>query len=160
MAMLWSRAGRRLAAALAASSATVVVDGGRLRSGDATSALHAAGALTLLLVRPVPEDLVGLAHRRPALDGRAALVLVGPGAYSPTDVSAEFGLDVLGTLPDDRRATALLTAGGVSSRGLARTALARGVRTVADAVASRIEKRDAPGNGSEAARQSAAEAIS
>lgn len=160
MAMLWSRAGSRLGSALAASRAIVVVDGGRLRPGDATSGLRAVSTLTLLLVRPMPEELVGLAHRLPALHGRAALVLVGSGAYSPTDVSAEFGLDVLGTLPDDRRATALLTAGAVFSRGLARTALARGMRTVADAVATRVDKGDGVANESEAARGSTAGAAS
>lgn len=168
MRMLWSRAGRRLAPALAASSATIVVDGGRLRPDGATSELRAASALTLLLVRPVAEDLVGLAHRLPALDDRGALVLVGRGAYSSAHVGAEFGLDVLGTLPEDRRATAMLTAGGVSSRGLARTALARSMRTIADDVATRLDEedkhgdkdRDEPGSEPDAARQSAAEAIS
>lgn len=140
MAMLWSRAGSQLGTALAASTATVVVDAGRLRSGDATAELLAAASLALVLARPVPEDLVGLAHRLPAVERAAdvALLLVGRGAYSPDDVRAEFGLDVLGVLPDDRRSAVLLTAGGASSRSLARTPLARAVRSVADGVAERI----------------------
>lgn len=162
MAMLWSRAGRHLGAGLAASTAIVVVDAGRLRPGAATSDLLAAASLALVLVRPVPEDLVGLAHRLPALQRAVdvAVLLVGRGAYTPDDVSAEFGVDVLGVLPDDRRSTTLLAAGGGSSRGLARTPMARAVRSVADAVAARVGTGDPAAAGSRPTRTLAEEGIS
>jgi len=161
MAMLWSRAGRHLGPALAASTASVVVDAGRLRFGDATSEPLASASLTLMLVRPVPEDLVGLAHRLPALQRAVdvAILLVGPGAYSPDNVSSELGVDVLGVLPDDRRSTALLAAGG-GSRGLARTPLARAVRSVADAVAARVGTGDPAAAGSRPTEKLAEEGIS
>jgi len=162
MAMLWSRAGRHLGPALAASTASVVVDAGRLRFGDASSEPLASASLTLMLVRPVPEDLVGLAHRLPALQRAVdvAVLLVGPGAYSPDDVSSELGVDVLGVLPDDRRSAALLAAGGASSRGLARTPLARAVRSVADAVAARVGTGDPAAAGSRPTGKLAGEGIS
>jgi hypothetical protein len=139
MAMLWSRAGRDLVAAMEASTAIVVVVAGRLRPGEATSAMLASASLALVLARPVPEDLVGLAHRLPGLRRAAdvALLVVGTGTYSIDDISAEFGVDVLGVLPDDRRSASMLSARGGSARGLARTSLARAVRTVADRVAAR-----------------------
>lgn len=158
MAMLWSRAGRRVGTSLAESRATVVVDAGRLRPGGVTSDLHAVSALTLLLVRPVPDDLVGLAHRLPALPGRVGLVLVGSGAYTTSDVRAEFGVDVLGTLPDDRRAAVMLTDGGMRAGGLARTPVARAMHTVADAVVSRVGQSHRPGNGTGSSRTTTAEA--
>lgn len=149
MAALWSRAGRDLVATLAASSGTVVVDAGRLRSGEATSATLTVASLAVVLVRPVPEDLVGLAHRLPALRRAVdvGLVMVGQGPYSAEDVGAEFGVDVLGVLPEDRRAAAMLTAHGGSSRGLARTPLARAARSVADAMVARAGDTDNTANG-------------
>lgn len=148
MDALWSRAGQRIASSLAASTGRVVVDGGRLRPCEATAELLAAASATVLLVRPVPEDLVGLAHRLPSLRHAAglALVLVGQGVYSPGDIEAEFGLGVLGNLPADGRAASMLSSGG-SARGLARTRLARAVRTIADGIADRMATSGAPGVG-------------
>lgn len=160
MAMVWSRAGRRLGAALADSRAHVVVDAGRLRSAGVAADARAAAALTLFLVRPVPEDLVGLAHRLPAERGPVGLVLVGSGAYSSAGISAELGVEVVGTVPDDDRSRALVVSGGFSSRSLARTPLARAMRGVADAIAARVAPQVAASNGSRPAEHGTRSAAS
>lgn len=137
---LWSRAGDQLAAALAASDAAVVVDAGRLRPHAATTVALAVASLALVLVRPEPEDLVGLSHRLPVLrrtTPAVGLVLIGRGSYSAADISTELGVEVLGGLPEDRRAIAMLTARGGSARGLGRTPLARSVRSLADELVAR-----------------------
>lgn len=137
---LWSRAGNQLGAALAASEAAVVVDAGRLRPHAPTTTVLAVASLVLVLVRPEPEDLVGFSHRLPALrraTSEVGLVLVGRGSYSAADIGAELGVDVLGGLPEDRRAQAMLTAHGGSARGLARTPLARAARSLADELVAR-----------------------
>lgn len=134
---LWARAGDRLAAALAASDSTVVVDVGRLRPHAATAPLLPAAALAVVLVRPTAEDLVGLSHRLPTLRRAAAevgVVLVGSGPYTTADIAGELGVAVLGALPEDRRALAMLTRQGGSPRGLSRTRLARAAGSVADAM--------------------------
>lgn len=136
---LWSRAGNQLAAALASSEAAVV-DGGRLRPHAATTAVLAVASVVLVLARPVPEDLVGFSHRLPVLrrsTPEIGLVLVGRGSYPAADISAELGVDVLGELPEDRRALAMLTAHGGSARGLSRTPLARAARSLADELVAR-----------------------
>jgi hypothetical protein len=122
--------------------------------------LQAAAALRLFLVRPVPEDLVGLAHRLPGERVPVGLVLVGSGAYSSAGISAELGVDVLGAIPDDHRSRALLMSGGFSSRSLARTPLARAMRGVADAVAVRVAPGVAAGNGSRPAADATRSAAS
>jgi hypothetical protein len=137
---LWSRAGDQFAAALAASDSAVVVDAGRLRPHAATTVALAVASLALVLVRPEPEDLIGLSHRLPVLrrtTPAVGLVLIGRGSYSAADISTELGVEVLGGLPEDRRAIAMLTARGGSARGLGRTPLARSVRSLADELVAR-----------------------
>jgi hypothetical protein len=124
---LWRRAGDRLATVLEASDAHVVADVGRLVG--ATPLLGTA-SLLVVLVRPIAEHLVALSHRVDGLrrvvhPGTLGVVLVGEGPYGPDDVADPLGLDVLGALPDDRRAADLLIEGGRSARSLGRSRLAR-----------------------------------
>jgi cellulose biosynthesis protein BcsQ len=137
---LWSRAGEKLASTLAASDAEVVVDVGRIRPNHGALAVLAVASMTVMLVRPEPEDLVGFVHRLPALRRSSAevgVVLVGRGSYEARDITGELGVDVIGAVPHDPRGAEMLTTRGGSAHGLARTALARAARSLADAVVGR-----------------------
>lgn len=132
---LWRRAGPRLGVALEASGARLVADVGRLTE---SSPLLESASLLIVLVRPVAEHLVALSHRigglrRAVRSGVLAAVLVGDGPYGPSDVQA-LGINVLGVLPDDRRAADLLTEGGRASSGLSRSRLARAAAGITETV--------------------------
>jgi hypothetical protein len=124
---LWRRAGDRLAAVLEASDAWVVADVGRLAG---PTPLLGPASLLLVLVQPIAEHLVALSHRvdglrRAVHPGTVGVVLVGDGPYGPNDVTGPLSIDVLGVLPDDRRAADLLIEGGRSARSFGRSRLAR-----------------------------------
>jgi hypothetical protein len=134
---LWASAGEDLASAVAASGTRIVVDAGRIRPESGHETLLRTASLVVLLVRPVLDDLLGLTHRLPILRDSGAKVglgIVGTGAYGPEAVARQFNdMDVLAVLPQDRRAAALLDRGGTAT-SLARTRLARAVRTLTEAV--------------------------
>jgi hypothetical protein len=125
--MLWRGAGDRLATILRGTDAAVTVaDAGRL---GAASPLLAASDLIVIVVRPIAEHLIALSHRLARLrrdtDARLAVVPVGEGPYKVDDLGSALDVDVLGGLPNDPRAAAVLLGGGRSQAGLARTRLAR-----------------------------------
>ena len=134
---LWDRAGRRIASALTASEVTWVADLGRV--GDDTP-LADDLALLLVVVRPVAEHLVTLSHRLPALRRRSpniAVVLSGRGAYSPADVAAPLGVEVVGVIPHDERAADAMSGTG-HLRSLARSGLFRSTTAIAHALDSTL----------------------
>jgi hypothetical protein len=142
---MWQRAGSRLGAVLAGIDAPVVVDAGRL--SDRTPLVGLA-RLVVVMVRPIAEDLVALAHRLGALREttptvNVGVVLVGEGPYRASDVAGPLEVEVLGTLPDDPGAAELLRGGGRAGT-LRRSRLARAVIPLAGTVISRLHGLAAP----------------
>ena len=130
---LWTRAGTRIARALAEGDATCVVDLGRA-SGDAPLAQEMAALV--VLVRPVAEHLVTLSQTLPSLRenaNRVGVVLVGDGDYRPDDVGESLAIEVLGALPTDQR-TAEAMSGRGRSTNIGRSALYRSVKSLATAI--------------------------
>jgi hypothetical protein len=127
---LWHSAGERLEAHLDRFDATVVADLGRLVRG---SPVLAVAGLTLVLAQPTAEHLVALNHRlswlRDASRGPVGVVLVGSGPYRSADLEP-WGVEVLGTLPDDPRAATAMCEGGPALL-VRRSLLARSAMTLA-----------------------------
>lgn len=137
---MWQRAGGHLGAVLTGIDAPVVVDAGRL--SDRTPLVGTA-ALVVVVVRPIAEHLVALAHRlsalrQTALAGGVGVVLVGEGPYRAADVAGPLEVEVLGTLPEDHRAAEVLRGGGRSSV-LRRSRLARAVVPMTAAITGRVD---------------------
>lgn len=138
---LWRSAGPQLADSLRRHDGVVIVDAGRL--SPATPILDVLGdTMTVIVARPRPDELAVLAARLASLaaDRRPSIILVGERPYSSADVVEQLGCDVLGVVSDDARAVSALWIGG-SVRALTRSAFARSVRSVADVIVSRIERR-------------------
>jgi hypothetical protein len=98
----------------------------------------------VVLIRPIAEHLVALSHRveglcRAVHTGTVGVVLVGEGPYGPDDVAGPLALDVLGVLPDDRRAADLLVGGGRSARSFGRSRLARAATGLTGTIAACLE---------------------
>jgi hypothetical protein len=145
---MWQRAGGHLGAVLTGVDAPIVIDAGRL--SDRTPLVGAA-ALVVVVVRPIAEHLVALAHRLNALrqttpPGAVAVVLVGEGPYRAVDVSGPLEVEVLGTLPEDHRAAEVLRGGGRSS-ALRRSRLARAAIPLTAAITGRLDGIGVPPAG-------------
>lgn len=121
-------AGSRLARMLAGVNDTdVVIDAGRLSPSSPALCFVPLATTTLVVARPVPEDLVAAADRVSALSaagGQVGLVLVGAGPYSPAEVTSQLGCAVIGAVADDARSARALAEGG-RAKILSRSALAR-----------------------------------
>lgn len=134
---LWQAAGERLEAHLDGIDTPVVADLGRLGRG---SPVLAVADLTLVLVQPTAEHLVALNHRlswlRDASRGPVGVVLVGSGPYRAEDLEP-WGVDVVGTLPDDPRTATALCQGG-RAMAVRRSLLARSAMTLAANLSARI----------------------
>lgn len=131
---LWRTAGDGLAASIDRHEGVAVVDVGRLGPDNPVPALF-PDAPVLLVVRPRADELAVAAAHLAATgnDRRPALVLVGERPYSAAEVAGELRCEVLGVVADDPRGAATLWDGG-SPRRLARSAFARSVRTLAEAL--------------------------
>lgn len=138
----WRNAGPRLAASLAALEDHLVIgDAGRLTPTSPVAVLAEHAALTVLVARPRPEELLALSHRLAAIRERTkscALLLVGDHPYGPAEIGGQLDIDVLGVISHDPRAAAAL-AGLSNGRGLRRSALARSARDVASALVERVQ---------------------
>lgn len=126
-------AGTRLASGLARLDDTdVIVDIGRIGPSSPALCFTGPASTVLVVARPRAEELVAAAERVRALGsagGDVGLVLCGRGPYMSGDVTSQLGCPVFGTIPDDPRAAGALVEGG-TSKALARSALARGARTL------------------------------
>lgn len=138
---LWRSAGSRLATSLAVlgSGAMVVVDAGRLTPTSPTGPLLETADMTVLVTRPILEDLHAVAHRLEVIGAsttHVAIVLVGDKPYGPREIGDRLGVDVLGVLADDRSTADALA--GRSPRTVGRSVvsspLARSARAVAEAL--------------------------
>jgi hypothetical protein len=95
---LWARAGRDLTERLAASAARVVVDAGRLLPVEEHAPLLQAASLVAVVVLPVREQLVALAHQLPRVRAGTAshtdiaVIVVGSGPYQPEDITGQLGV--------------------------------------------------------------------
>lgn len=122
---MWRTAGERIAHKLVAADGMAIVDAGRLRL---PIPIVTSSDLLAVLVHPIAEQLVGLTHVLPtlrqAVRGQVGVVLVGDGPYRGADVERSIGVQVLGSLPDDRDAAEALRDGGSGAR-LSRSRLVR-----------------------------------
>jgi hypothetical protein len=137
---LWRTAGPALVRGLGADHGfPVVVDVGRLAPVSPALGLVPVASLVVVAARPSADQLLAATDRARALatlNERVALVLVGEGPYSARDVSGELGCEVLATVAHDPRAAGAL-AGAGGTRHLARSALLRSARGLAEEIAAR-----------------------
>jgi MinD-like ATPase involved in chromosome partitioning or flagellar assembly len=139
----------RLAAALAStdSGATdVLADCGRLRAEHFPTDIVRRAAVVVLVtgsslraVRAATHAIAGLraepAGTGPNAGGLAA-VIIGPGEpYREREIAEGLGVPVLGSLPRDGKAAAVLSDGAPAGRFFAQSALLRSAREVAARVA-------------------------
>lgn len=148
---LWRSAGTRLAEALASARGDVLLDAGRLAPTSPLLGTLPHAALTLVVARPIAEDLYALANRLEGLreaSNDLAVVLVGDRPYGPSDVASQLGVDVLGVIARDERAARALAgaSGGGGGRALRRSALARSARDVAGSLLDRLAVRSDAGS--------------
>ncbi|MGH8874927.1 MAG: chromosome partitioning protein, partial [Acidimicrobiia bacterium] len=122
-----------------------IADCGRCRPGSPVLPLLQAAELVLVVARPTVEELRPAVHRLRALSmlhGRVGFLLVGEAPYGRAEVEEAFGFPVVASVPADPKAARLLAAGG-SAQALRHSALVRSARSLAAALAARLEA--APG---------------
>jgi hypothetical protein len=130
-----------LAAALAAvedGAIDVVADCGRLRAEHFPAAVvHRAAAVVLATgsslraVRAATQAIAELREREACL-GMLGTLVIGPGEpYGEREIGEALGVPVVGSLPRDEKAAAVLSDGAPSGRLFAQSALLRAARTVA-----------------------------
>ncbi|WP_116451677.1 hypothetical protein [Blastococcus litoris] len=131
----------RLAAVLASiedGAVDVLADCGRLRAEHFPAAvLHRAAAVVVVTgstLRAVRAAAHAIAELREG-DGRPgtlATLVVGPGEpYGEREISEALGVPVIGSLPRDGKAAAVLSDGAPAGRLFAQSVLLRAARTVA-----------------------------
>lgn len=119
--------------------AMVLVDCGRL--GPDNARLFDESAVSVLVCRPQLADLNALAaflEARGSPPARPLVVLVGPGPYPPGEISQTLGVEVVGHIPWDPDAASSLMTHPPTARPLTRSALVRTLRSLAEALQSRI----------------------
>ena len=131
----------RLAAALAAvedGAVDVVADCGRLRAEHFSAAVvHRAAAVVVATgssLRAVPAATQAIAdlRKREACLGMLGTLVIGPGKpYGEREIGEALGVPVVGSLPRDEKAAAVLSDGAPAGRLFAQSALLRAARTVA-----------------------------
>ena len=131
---LWEHLGPVLAAL---PETDVIADCGRVEPGSPVLELVANAAIVVLAARPTLE---GVAHLRarlaaPVADAPIGVVLIGERPYSAAEVEAAVGAKVIGVLPRDDRAAAMLNGEPGSPTALNRSSLVRAARDVASAIA-------------------------
>jgi cellulose biosynthesis protein BcsQ len=148
----WERLARVLERAPSAIGHDVIVDTGRLGSGACWPVLAVADQV-LLAVRPSARSVQGA---RTAVDQLlehlgdlrlVSLLICGAGEYCANDVSKQLGVPVVGMLPTDRSAAAVLTEGAAAGmRSLKRSKLLRSAAALAGLMQVGLAPGDGPGN--------------
>ncbi len=134
----WSR----LAAALSSvedGAVDVLADCGRLRAEhfpaevvQRAAAVAVVTGSTLRAVRTTTHAVTELRERTAGRTAGSGVLVVGPGEpYGATEIEAALGAPVIGSLPRDARAAAVLSDGAPAGRLFAQSALMRGARTAA-----------------------------
>jgi hypothetical protein len=128
----------RLTPVLTETRFDVLVDCGRLDHGSPVQRIATEAELLVVVVRPVVADVHHLSTRLDTLSPRnLSLLLVGERPYTVEEVAEAVGAAPLGTLPDDPKAAAGLTATDPASlRTVRRSALVRSARAVAERLAA------------------------
>ncbi|HET7489164.1 MAG TPA: hypothetical protein VFJ85_14630 [Acidimicrobiales bacterium] len=119
----------------------VLVDLGRLAPESPALELFAAASVPVLVARAELAQAAHLRQRIAWLGGRAevGLAVVGEGRWPAAELARSVGAaGVVGVLPDDPRAAAAL-GGGMSARGLTRSALSAAARAMADRLVAGVE---------------------
>jgi hypothetical protein len=110
------------------SETLVLADCGRLDPQSPALPVVQASTATIVICRPVLNELRHLHARLPALRRtarRLAVLLVGDGHYRAAEVRATLEIEVAGVLPTDRDAAAILRGEPGSQRALSRLPLMR-----------------------------------
>jgi MinD-like ATPase involved in chromosome partitioning or flagellar assembly len=144
-------AGERLAAGLAASAEVVLVDVGRLTTRSPALPLARPAEMVVLVARAGFEDAASLAPRCAELRGagcRPGLVVVGRSPYRPEELAESAQVELLGCLPADAAAAAVLAGGAGSDRRLRRSLLWRSLVDLAARLAAAAAVAD-PDQGSD-----------
>lgn len=135
-ASIWRTAGDRITRNLQAGTGTSIIDAGRLR---APSPIVAASDQLVVVVQPVAEQLVALAHTlaptRAAIAGELVVLIAGDGPYRSEQIESELGVRVIGAVPNDHVAAEALRTGGSRVR-LTRSRLVRAAAGVAETIAA------------------------
>ena len=121
-----------------------IVDVGRWEPRSGAAEMSLSADLALVVFRPTVE---GVEHVRTRLEAlpkmRTMFVALGERPYRATEVSSALGGAPVHAIADDRRAAELAGAGAPFDRWLRRTAYARSVAALLDALAPTIETEEA-----------------
>jgi hypothetical protein len=138
-----------VAASLAAQSADVIADCGRLDAGPGQPLAVISAARTLAIVlRPTLRQVWSARPRvemiRQLLGGssRLTLLLTGPGTHSAREVADALSVPVAAVLPADPRTASLLSDGLGGQRQLGSGPLMRSARTAAQALRDHVMVMD------------------
>lgn len=137
---------RGIWAELRSGEQEILADCGRLGLGPTVALVVQASTLLVLLARPLLSELHHLHSRLPALQtlaGRVALVLVGNGPYSVSEVADTLSIEVLGSLPSDADSAGMLAGAPGSRRALARLPLLRSASALVDQLQTATVTSDA-----------------
>ena len=134
MATVW---GPMAAALTALGTVDVIADCGRVGPGSSASRICPHADVTVVMTRPTPE---GVAHADAAISalqvGAAYLGVVVRGPRSAvSEVEEALRVPVLGAIPEDHRAAAILWGEPGGRRYLERSPLIRAARELADVIA-------------------------
>ena len=137
---LWDHLGPILGAF---RDADVVADCGRIEPGSPVLPILRSASAVVLAARPTLE---GVAHLRARLaarvwDAPTGVVLVGQRPYSAPEVEAAIGARVIGVLPRDDRAAAMLNGEPGSQAGLNRSSMVRSARDIAATISTLLRQR-------------------
>lgn len=144
-------AGEHLGDGAAEKGRVVVFDVGRLSARSPALALARRSVMVVLVARPSFEAVATLAARAGELRSAGCtlgLVVVGESPYPPEEAAQEAGISLLGVLPDDARAAAVLAGGSGSSRRLRRCLLWRSLADLAARLDAMAGEPAAPAPGS------------
>lgn len=143
----------RLAAALerfpSDADRDVLVDIGRLGDASAWPVMKAADAILLVTastarsVTAAGAAAATLAARLGDLDA-CRLVVVDRGEYEPRDIAGRLGMELLGSVADDRRTAATFVDGAaINIFGLGRSRLLKSLHGVPDRIIAALEEKEA-----------------
>ncbi len=134
-----SAGAERLGAGLVSREFDVLVDVGRLTPCSPVLPLARAAEVILMVTRPTFENAALLVPRVSDLRAggcEVSLVVVGEGPYAPDEIAAAVEAPLVGVVPFEPRAAALLSGGPGSNRRLRRSLLWRALTELAGRLAT------------------------
>lgn len=134
----WDRIARALERETAVTGRDVLVDTGRLSDASCWPVIRSADRVVLMCrrsgrsIHAAQNAAVQLNARLGDLRRVSLLVVDDAGPYDAASIANELGVPLLAELPSDRSAAAVLSEGATEGlRGLARTKLMKGARSIA-----------------------------